>query len=242
MMAKNKDPAFLFYSADFIVGTIDLTMEERGQYITLICLQHQKGHLSQDTIMMTIGDVSPRVIEKFDTDEDGKYFNQRVDEEIAKREKYLTAQRENGAKGGRPKKPPDDTPTETRGFYLAKAKKKPSENENININTIKYIVSILNDKLGTKYKYSSEYIARLIKARLGEGFTPEDFEIVISKKLQEWKGTRFEKFLRPETLFGTKFQSYLNEIHTEQEPAVPKYSNASAEAALQEAMLRSYGG
>ncbi|MFR6258931.1 MAG: conserved phage C-terminal domain-containing protein, partial [Anaerovoracaceae bacterium] len=51
----------------------------------------------------------------------------------------------------------------------------------------------------------------LIKARLSDGFSVEDFKLVIEKKYKEWQGTEFEKFLRPETLFGTKFESYLNQ-------------------------------
>ena len=131
----SKDPAFLFYSADFIVGCSDLTMEERGQYITLICLQHQKGHLSEKNIKIAVGTVSEDVLDKFQVDENGCYFNKRVEEEIDKRTKYLSAQRENGAKGGRPKKDvQNDNPKETRGFSLAKPKQNPSENENINVN------------------------------------------------------------------------------------------------------------
>ena len=45
-------------------------------------------------------------------------------------------------------------------------------------------------------------------------FTVSDFETVIKKKYNEWKGTEFEKFLRPSTLFGTKFEEYLNQQET----------------------------
>lgn len=72
------------------------------------------------------------------------------------------------------------------------------------------IVDALNARAGTHYKASSEVTRRHINARLAEGYTVEDFETVISKKCQEWMGTEMEKFLRPETLFGTKFESYLN--------------------------------
>ena len=99
----NKDPAFLFYSSDFLVGVSDLTMEERGQYITLICLQHQKGHLSKRNIDIAIPNVSQYVLDKFKIDEEGNYYNVRTEEEIEKRQRYIKAQRENGAKGGRPK-------------------------------------------------------------------------------------------------------------------------------------------
>ena len=75
---------------------------------------------------------------------------------------------------------------------------------------IKTIVDYLNSKADTKYRASTESTARHIKARLNEGFTVDDFFTVIDKKVAEWKGTDMEKYLRPETLFGTKFESYLN--------------------------------
>ena len=100
-----KDPAFLFYSSDFLTGCIDLTMEERGQYITLICLQHQKGHLTEKTIRLSVGNVSEDVLKKFDKDENGLLFNKRIEEEIEKRRTFAESRRKNGALGGRPKKP-----------------------------------------------------------------------------------------------------------------------------------------
>lgn len=75
---------------------------------------------------------------------------------------------------------------------------------------IKTIVDYLNNKAGTKYRASTEDTAKHIRARLNENFTLEDFFAVIDKKCAEWMGTEWEKFLRPKTLFGTKFESYLN--------------------------------
>jgi uncharacterized phage protein (TIGR02220 family) len=72
------------------------------------------------------------------------------------------------------------------------------------------IISYLNEKAGTKYKATTGKTKTAIHARLSEGFTLEDFKVVIDKKCAEWLGTEFEKFLRPETLFGTKFEGYLN--------------------------------
>ena len=238
---NNKDPAVLFYTSDFLTGVSGLTMEERGQYITLLCLQHQQGALTEKMIRLAVGDLSEDVRAKFSVDEHGRLYQERMAIESEKRRAYNEGRRANGSKGGRPPTKPTENHMVT---HMDMHMGNHSENENINrdINTIKYIVEYLNDKLGTKYKYSSEYIARLIRARLAEGFTPEDFQTVISKKLQDWRGTKMEKFLRPETLFGTKFQGYLNERVTEQAPVVPKYSESSAEAALREAMARSYGG
>ncbi len=99
----SKDPAFLFYSSDFLNGVSDLTMEERGQYITLLCLQHQKGSLSEKTIRLSVGSVSVDVMKKFVKDDDGNYYQERLKEEIQKRANFTESRRNNGFKGGRPK-------------------------------------------------------------------------------------------------------------------------------------------
>lgn len=77
------------------------------------------------------------------------------------------------------------------------------------------IVSYLNEKAGTKYKPSTAKTRTVIHARLAEGFTVDDFKTVIDKKCAEWMGSDMEKYLRPETLFGTKFEGYLNAKQTE---------------------------
>jgi hypothetical protein len=100
-----KDPAFLFYPSDFLTGCTDLTMEERGQYITLLCLQHQKEFLTEKTIRLSVGSVSVDVLKKFSIDSDGNYFNERLNVEIEKRLNFVDSRRINGQKGGRPQKP-----------------------------------------------------------------------------------------------------------------------------------------
>ncbi len=72
------------------------------------------------------------------------------------------------------------------------------------------IVQDLNSKSGQRYKPVGA-TNRLIHARLMEGFKKEDFFTVHDIKVQEWKGTDMAKYIRPETLYGTKFQSYLNQ-------------------------------
>jgi hypothetical protein len=124
----SKDPAVLFYTGDFLNGSIDLTFEERGQYITLLCLQHQKGHLSEKTIRLSVGSVSVDVLKKFTLDIDGNYFNARMDDEIQKRSHFIETRRVNGGKGGRPTKAND----KPNGYPLAKANEKLIENENDN--------------------------------------------------------------------------------------------------------------
>ena len=79
---------------------------------------------------------------------------------------------------------------------------------------IKEIVQYLNDKCGTRYRCQTKGTREHINARLKEGYTVEDFKTVIDKKFEEWHGTDMEKFLRPETLFAGKFESYLNQKST----------------------------
>lgn len=73
------------------------------------------------------------------------------------------------------------------------------------------VIVFLNDNCGTKYKVSTKATKNLIKAKLKEGFTLEDIKEVITTKKNEWLGTEMEKYLRPQTLFGNKFESYLNQ-------------------------------
>lgn len=74
------------------------------------------------------------------------------------------------------------------------------------------VVDYLNLVCKTSYRASGTATQRLIKARLNEGFVLDDFKQVINKKAAEWgKDPKMCKFLRPETLFGTKFESYLNQ-------------------------------
>lgn len=74
------------------------------------------------------------------------------------------------------------------------------------------IVSYLNEMCGTSYKANTKKTVDLIKARMNEGFTVEDFKTVIYKKAKQWiNDPKMCKFLRPETLFSNKFEGYLNE-------------------------------
>ena len=89
-----------------------------------------------------------------------------------------------------------------------------SENEEKKSNlTAKAVLIIqhLNIKARTKYRPSGTKTKSLIKARLNEGYTVDDFKKVIDIKCDEWLNTSMSKYLRPETLFSNKFESYLNQ-------------------------------
>ncbi|UZN41867.1 conserved phage C-terminal domain-containing protein [Lactobacillus sp. IBH004] len=89
------------------------------------------------------------------------------------------------------------------------------------------VIDYLNEKLGARYKASSAINKRLIDARVKEGYKLDDFKQVIDNKVASWANdTKMSKYLRPQTLFGTKFESYLNE----RAPNVPAHAEFGEEA------------
>lgn len=105
----------------------------------------------------------------------------------------------------------------------------PDNNPDDKTNTIiASIVDYLNQKAGTRYRATTRDTKAVIQARINEGFTEEDFHIVIDKKVKQWKGTEMEQYIRPHTLFGTKFEGYLNQTIVKEEkksnqPEPPRY-------------------
>lgn len=94
------------------------------------------------------------------------------------------------------------------------------------------IIDYLNQKTGKHFRKSIANTTRAINARIKEGFTVDDFKAVIDKKVIEWgKDERMKQYLRPQTLFGTKFESYLNQDLVDIErSANGQYSNHYGEA------------
>ena len=85
------------------------------------------------------------------------------------------------------------------------------DNNKTNNNIYSEVLDYLNLKAETRYR-KVENNFKYIKARLNDGFTIDDFKAVIDKKVAEWKGTEFEKYLTPETLFRpSNFEKYLNQ-------------------------------
>ena len=89
-----------------------------------------------------------------------------------------------------------------------KREKSPKEDERAE--DVKRIVDHLNERCGVRYRPSTKDTRGHILARLREGYTVEDFEAVIDKMANAWIGSDMERYLRPSTLFGSKFEGYLN--------------------------------
>lgn len=73
------------------------------------------------------------------------------------------------------------------------------------------VITRLNDLTSKNFKYTTKKTISYIDSRLKEGFSEQDFYKVIDIKVEEWLNTDMAKYLRPETLFGAKFESYLNQ-------------------------------
>ena len=94
-LSKNKDPAFLFYSSDFLTGTMLMSNEEVGMYIRLLCLQHQKGRLKEKDMLNICRTYVEDIFLKFTKDDEGNFYNERLENEINSRKAYCISRREN---------------------------------------------------------------------------------------------------------------------------------------------------
>lgn len=104
-----QDPAVLFYTSDFLSRTYGWTNEEVGAFVKLLCLQHQNGHLSKETMESICDGVYDKVISKFTQDQDGLFYNVELDIEKERRANYSKS-RSNNANSGRKKKDNTDKP------------------------------------------------------------------------------------------------------------------------------------
>lgn len=99
--------------------------------------------------------------------------------------------------------------------------------------TIKEIIDYFNFKADTNYKDTSTETRELIKARLKENYTVDDFKIVIDNMCNEWLNTKYASGLRPKKLFGDDFESYLNHKIIPKKRSLKDISMAELEMALQ---------
>jgi uncharacterized protein YdaU (DUF1376 family) len=93
-----KDPALLWYPSDWISGTHGMTLEEKGAYMELLMMQFNRGHLTTDMVTRVVGQVWGQIQHKFLVDENGLWYNERLDMEKDKR-KSFTISRNNNLQG-----------------------------------------------------------------------------------------------------------------------------------------------
>ena len=143
-----KDPAFLFYPGDYGSGTMGMTFEEKGAYMDLLMLQFNRGHMNTHMIQHTIGHLWEQVKCKFIQDDEGLWYNVRLDIEKDKRKTFTESRRNNIKSKGKPK---DTTSYET---HMNVHMKPHMENVNENINK-----DINNIKSRCNFEQAFEYIS-----------------------------------------------------------------------------------
>jgi len=154
-----KDPAFLFYPNDYIGGTMGMTFEEKGAYIELLMMQFNRGHMTSHMIGQTVGQLWENIKQKFIIDENGLYYNVRLEVEQNKRKEYSKSRRNN---------------LEGHNQYTKKKKKEVAhmtshmedENEDVIINEdIIYILDNVRNLFEEKYitKQTNKILLSLLK-------------------------------------------------------------------------------
>lgn len=146
----SKDPAVLFYTSDFLSGTFTMSNEQVGMYIRLLCLQHQKGKLTEKDMLSICRAYDVDIWSKF-KNEDGAFYNERMYNETIRRQKFSESRRNNA------KSPKNESTSKA----YAKHMETETENENITINRTKAKIEILDPKfeewwLWYDYKVSKE--------------------------------------------------------------------------------------
>lgn len=184
-----RDPAFLFYSQDFYTGVATLNWEDRGKYISILCLMHQQGRMSEETIRFIVGSVSDNLKSKFSIDENGLWFNARLEDETAKRNRFTESRRNNGLLGGRPHgekasgKPKRNLKGKLTDTHKANLMEDENENENKN-NTIESVDFYLE----VKNKGGDIYTDEMLK-RFSEYWT-EPIVKGVNKGKPAWRGEK----------------------------------------------------
>ena len=116
-----KDPAVLFYTSDFLSGTFTMTNEQVGKYIRLLCLQHQKGKLTEKDMLSICSAYDVDIWDKFKI-EDGVFINERMHNEAIRRQKFSESRRNNA------KSPKNDSTSKAYATHME------TETETITVN------------------------------------------------------------------------------------------------------------
>lgn len=221
----------------------DLTPNAKLLYGELTALSNEKGYCwASNSYFSELYGVSKKTVSNWiaSLDEKGFVKSEMIykenSKEIKERRLYINPIENNFATYGRKFPNPMEN-----NFYTPMEKKVKDNNTSFNNTSnntrdikdiveqspttpIPYheVIDYLNQKTGKNFKSTSKATQRHIKARFSDGFTLDDFKQVIDNKCGDWlRDRKMKEYLRPETLFGTKFESYLNSKSTTARPKGP---------------------
>ena len=105
----------------------------------------------------------------------------------------------------------ENTLSEVQKVHTINTENTKTENNNNKLLICKEVISYLNLRAKKNFKVDTASHQKFIKARLKEGYVLEDFKKVVDIMVVKWKGTEYEQYLQPQTLFGNKMDNYLNQ-------------------------------
>lgn len=211
----------------WIYNTYEKWQKDSFPFFTIATIRRTFGSLEKQKIVLT-GNFNKAGFDKtkwYSIDEE------RLDELMSRRcaqnEQTMCSKRADGAAQNEQTNTRYYTETTTdKDIYSSANTEQLKTQKNSLINTepsiYREIINYLNERIGAKYKPSSAINKRLIDARAKEGYSLDDFKTVIDNKCATWSNDqKMSKYLRPQTLFGTKFESYLNE----KAPSIPQHTD-----------------
>lgn len=198
-----KDPAFLFYSNDFSVGTQFFTDEQVGQYMRLLLAQHQHGHLTEKQVIFICKSYDFDIMLKFKKDAEGNFYNERLEQEILKRKKYSESRGNN--KKGKNKQ----TDNVFKGKIISKSYDNHMENENKNENsinnkgviqkkskkTIAFVPPLLSD---VQNYFIEKGFSKELANRAFEFYNIANWQDSHGNQVKNWKQKMLAVWLKPE--------------------------------------------
>lgn len=225
-MSKEKPNYYAILTADVRYDR-DLNFGTRLLYAEITALSNLSGTCwASDDYFMKLYEVSKRTVQSWlKSLEDKGYINRNVvykngTKEIEKR--YITLTQQSALPYSINMRNPiaeicvdSTTSTNTTSNNIKTIVEKPNERYDYSS-----VIDYLNEVTGYSYRNASSHQTH-IRARYKEGYTLEDFKQVIDTKSSEWKNDKeYSKYLRPSTLFGNKFDNYLNENRNKKEHIV----------------------
>jgi uncharacterized protein YdaU (DUF1376 family)/uncharacterized protein YegP (UPF0339 family) len=195
-----KDPAFLFYPNDWIGGTMGMTFEEKGAYMELLMMQFNRGHMTTHMVGQVVGQIWDKIKDKFTQDEQGMWYNRRLEEEKNKRQKFTQSRRNNISGENQYTKKIELTTTSERSYDHHMTTH--MEDVNVNVNEIDYffnsLIFIENWKTWKEYKKNqfkfnfkstnSEQIAINHLIKLSDKKEQNAIDIINQSIANGWKG------------------------------------------------------
>ena len=225
----SKDPAVLFYTSDFLSGTFTMTNEQVGMYIRLLCLQHQKGKLTEKDMLSICKAYDFDIWSKFV--KDGEFFyNERMHNETIRRQKFSESRRNNAK----------SLKNNSTSKAYAKHMETETENETITKNRTKTKIEILDQKfedwwLWYDYKKSKE------KAKKSWNTLTEQEKDLALQSVQAYVESTPDKTFRKHPTTYLNQKCFNDEIITRNTTSQARVSHATEEQFIQTAFKRNGG-